>query len=348
MWLLFCSFCTLQIKNMGIFSKDSLQIIVFDSYGTKNHFYARGRALEDENINLEAKNFFRLLINSWKRFESDEIKNTALTITLPNNFKINTTTDNDGYFLVDEKIEDLDTLANVEGWLSFKVSYTNENIKRTINNKNKFSGELLIPSEDVEFGVASDIDDTILHTGVVSKLKWKLLINTFFKSPFKRKAFEGVADFYRLLHLGKSGKNANPIFYVSHSPWNLYRYLDYFLMNNSFPKGAILLRTMKNIFKKEKNEKPQKQKEIINILKTYPTLPFILIGDAGEHDADIYIEISKKHPKRIKAIFLRSVKSKKRMTRIKNLTLNYTDVPFYLVDSSDEAIKIAKKHHFIV
>jgi phosphatidate phosphatase APP1 len=119
-------------------------------------------------------------------------------------------------------------------------------------------------------------------------------------------------------------------------------------MNNSFPKGAILLRTMKNIFKKEKNEKPQKQKEIINILKTYPTLPFILIGDAGEHDADIYIEISKKHPKRIKAIFLRSVKSKKRMTRIKNLTLNYTDVPFYLVDSSDEAIKIAKKHHFIV
>ncbi|PQJ80616.1 App1 family protein [Polaribacter porphyrae] len=332
---------------MGLFSKDSLQIIVFQSYGTHNHFYTRGRALEDEKINLESRNFFRLLINSWKRFESDEIKNTALTITLPNNFKIHTATDKDGYFLVDETIEGLDKLANSEGWLYFEVSYTNENIKRKINNDNRFSGELLIPSKNAEFGVASDIDDTILHTGVVSKLKWKLLINTFFKSPFKRKALEGSSDFYSLLHLGKSGKNANPLFYVSHSPWNLYRYLEFFLTKNDFPKGAILLRTMKNIFIKGKGEKPQKQKEIINLLKTYQKLPFILIGDAGEHDADIYMEIAKNHPNRIKAIFLRSVKSEKRITRIKKLIENYTDVPFYMVDSSKEAIEIAKKYNFI-
>jgi phosphatidate phosphatase APP1 len=39
-----------------------------------------------------------------------------------------------------------------------------------------------------EFGVINDIDDTILHTGAVYKLKWRLLINTFFKSAAKRKA----------------------------------------------------------------------------------------------------------------------------------------------------------------
>ena len=83
------------------------------------------------------------------------------------------------------------------------------------------------------------------------------------------------------------------------------------------------------------------------ILKTYPDLPFILIGDAGEHDADIYMEIVKNHPKRIKAIFLRSVKSKRRILRIKNLIENYTEVPFFIVDSSEEAIKIAKEHNFI-
>ena len=77
---------------MGFFSKDSLQIIVFQSYGTDSHFYVRGRALQDEKINLERENFFSLLINTWKRFESDEVKNTAITITLPNNFKINTIT----------------------------------------------------------------------------------------------------------------------------------------------------------------------------------------------------------------------------------------------------------------
>ncbi|WP_026775347.1 App1 family protein [Polaribacter sp. Hel_I_88] len=332
---------------MSIFTNDPLQIMVFQSYGTDSHFYTRGRALEDENINLESNNFFRLLVNTWKRFESDEIKNTSLTITFPNSFTITTKTNDNGYFVVDAKIEGLSKLANSEGWLHFTVSFTNEHVGRKINNNNKFSGELLIPPKDAEFGVVSDIDDTILHTGVISKLKWKLLINTFFRAPFKRKALKGSSEFYSLLHLGKSGKNANPFFYVSHSPWNLYRYLEYFLHNNSFPKGAILLRTMKNMMHKNTDEKPQKQKEIINILKTYPDLPFILIGDAGEHDADIYMEIVKNHPKRIKAIFLRSVKSKRRILRIKNLIENYTEVPFFIVDSSEEAIKIAKEHNFI-
>ncbi|QTE23894.1 App1 family protein [Polaribacter cellanae] len=333
---------------MGVFSKDSLQIIVFQSYGTNTHFYTRGRALQDEKINLERENFFSLLINTWKRFETDEVKNTAITITLPNNFKINTVTDDAGYFIVDEKIENLVALANDEGWLNFEVSYTNENVGRAINNKNKFLGELLIPSETAEFGVISDIDDTILHTGVVSKFKWKLLINTFFKSPTKREALEGASKFYSLLHLGKSGENANPLFYVSHSPWNLYRYLEVFLKKNNFPKGAILLRTFGNMFQKKTPETiPQKQKEIVNILKTYTNLSFILIGDAGEHDADIYIKIVKLYPNRIKAIYLRSVRHARKMARIKELIKDYYDTPILMVHSSEEAIEHAKKHNFI-
>ena len=333
---------------MGLFSKDSLQIIIFQSYGTKNHFYVRGRALEDEKINLERENFFSLLVNSWKRFESDEVKNTELTITLPNKQKIKTITDHSGYFIIDKKIEDLDKLTNTEGWLTFEVSYSNEKAFRNINNNNRFHGEMLIPSLNAEYGIISDIDDTILKTGVVSTFKWRLLINTFFKSPTKRKALEGSSKFYSLLHLGKSGKNANPFFYVSHSPWNLYRYLEVFLRKNNFPKGAILLRSFSSIFRKKKKlEKPQKQKEIISILNTYTSLPFILIGDAGEYDIDIYMEIVKKYPNKIKAIYLRSVNHKKKIIRIKNLVKNYSDTLFLLVNNSEEAIAHAKKHHFI-
>lgn len=333
---------------MWFFKKDSLQVIVFQSYGTNSHFYVRGRALQDENINLERKNIFNLFINSWKRFESDEVRNTSLTITLPNAFKIETKTDEKGYFIVEKNIENLSYYANSEGWLTFEVSYTYNNLDRKINNKNRFSGELLIPSEKAEYGIASDIDDTILHTGVISKLKWRVLINTFFISPFKRKAMVGASEFYRLLHLGKSGNNANPFFYVSHSPWNLYSYLDYFLKKNNFPKGAILLRSIGNLFKKKTlEEKPEKHKEIINILKTYPNLPFILIGDAGEHDADIYMEIVKNHPNRIKAIYLRSVLHTKKMKRIVALIENYSDTEFVIVHTSKEAIIHAKKHGFI-
>jgi phosphatidate phosphatase APP1 len=332
---------------MSIFTKDPLQIIVFQSYGTHDHFYARGRALEDENISLDRKNVFGLLINSYKRFESDEIKNTTLTITLRNHKEIKTQTDKDGYFLVDEKIENLNELTTSEGWLKYSISFTDSAIKQKINKNNKFEGEVLIPSKKAEFGVISDIDDTILHTGVVSKLKWKLLINTLFKSPYHRKALEGSSDFYTLLHAGKSGNNANPFFYVSHSPWNMYRYLEYFLNKNNFPKGAILLRTMRNIFSKKKDDKPQKQKEIINILKTYTDMSFILIGDAGEHDADIYMETVTQFPNRIKAIYVRSVGKDENNQRIKDLVKNYTDTAFLLVDSSNEAIAHAKKHNFI-
>ena len=109
-----------------------------------------------------------------------------------------------------------------------------------------------------------------------------------------------------------------------------------------------MLRTAGSIFKKKTiEEKPQKQNEIRNILNTYNDLKFILIGDAGEHDADIYMEITKNYPNKIKAIYLRSVLHSKKMERIKLLIENYNDTEFFIVDSSKEAIEHAKKHHFI-
>lgn len=334
---------------MGWLKKDPLQIIAFQSYGTETHFYVRGRALEDESIDLESQNIWHLIVNTWKRFETDEIKRVGLTITLPNHNILKAITDGNGYFKVEENVENLKALTNEDGWLSFELSYNGVNIKRTIQNENRFPGELLIPSEKAQFAVASDIDDTILHTGVVSMLKWKVVYNSVFKHAKNRLPLEGAADFYHKLQRGISGENTNPIFYVSHSPWNLYRYLELFLRQNNFPKGPVLLRSMSNILKKKaQDEKPQKQKEILNLLKTYPNLPFILIGDSGEHDPDIYIEITEEFPDRILAIYLRSVKHKKKMLRVKELVDNYKTTTILIVESSAQAIEHAKKQGFIL
>jgi phosphatidate phosphatase APP1 len=330
-----------------VFKKDPLQVITFQSYGTDTHFYMRGRALEDETINLEQKGLFGLLINSFKRFESDEIKHTELKITLPNGTLLRTTTDDHGYFKIDAQLEGLSALTNDNGWLSFEVAYDDVNIKRSIQNSNRFPGELLIPNAKAEYGVISDIDDTIIHTGVVSTLKWKVLINSIFKSATSRIPLEGAADFYHKLHRGSSGKHANPIFYVSHSPWNLYRYLEFFLKQNTFPKGPILLRSFKDIFKKKSGDRPQKHIEILNILKAYPELKFILIGDSGEKDADIYMDVANEFPLQVAAIYLRSVKHRKKMLKIRSLFKDYNQIPVLLVESSDEAIAHARKHEFI-
>jgi len=333
---------------MSLFKRDPLQIITFDSYGTNSHFYLRGRALEDESINLDSRNVFSLLVNMWKRMETDEVKNSEINIKLPNDRILKTKTDNHGYFKIDEPVKNIQELINEEGWVNFEASYAKPSGKRIIQHENRFPGKILIPSTKAKFGVISDIDDTILHTGVVSILKWRVLINTAFKTAKKRLPLSGAPDLYNLLHRGESGNNANPIFYVSHSPWNLYRYLELFLRQNDFPKGPILLRTMQTFFKrKEEGHKPQKQLEILNLLKTYTDLPFILIGDSGEHDADIYKEIAELYPDRIKAIYLRSVNSKKRMIRVRGLFENYKTTTVLFVEKSEDAIKHAKKMEFI-
>lgn len=334
---------------MNLFKKDKLQIIAFQSYGTQTHFFSRGRALEDENIDLEQKGFFNLLLNTFKRFETDEVIRTPISIKFNDGTLISSITDKEGYYLIDEQVDTLSELANDEGWVNFEIAFDDINLKREILHQNKFPGELLIPSPKASFGVISDIDDTILHTGVVSSLKWKVVINTIFKRAGKRMALEGAAEFYHQLHRGKTGQEANPIFYVSHSPWNLYRYLEFFLKANNFPKGPILLRSMSSFIDKNNTEgKPHKQREIVNILKTYPKISFILIGDSGEKDGDIYKEIAGLFPNQVKAIYLRSVTDSKRMIRIKKLYLDFKVIPFLIVEKTEDAITHAKKHGFIL
>lgn len=332
-----------------MFKKDPLQIIAFQTYGTSNHLYLRGRAIEDESINLEQKGAFKLLFNAWKRFETDEIKNTQIRVKIGDDHFFYANTDNRGYFLFDEKVENLNDYTNEEGWIRLVFSYSTENLKRTIQSDNEFPGEMLVPSKKAAFGVISDIDDTILHTGLVSILKWRVVYNTLLTSAGKRIPLDGAPEFYHLLHQGKTGKESNPIFYVSHSPWNLYRYLKYFLRKNNFPKGPIILRNFPKPFsKKTKGEIPQKQKEIINLLKAYPKLKFILIGDSGEHDPYIYRDIAEIYQNRIMAIYLINVNHKRKMHRVKALYKNYKTTPALLVDSTKEAIEHARGNGFIV
>jgi phosphatidate phosphatase APP1 len=328
--------------------KDPLQIIAFQTYGTSTHLYLRGRALEDENIDLDKKGIFNLLINAWKRFETDEIKNTTIRVKLGNDKFFYTKTNKDGYFILDQKVEDISHYVNKEGWLKLEFSYEEEHHSRTIQLQNRFSGEMLVPSTKSSFGVISDIDDTILHTGLVSTFKWQVLINTLLTSAEKRIPLDGAPEFYHLLHKGYSGSEANPIFYVSHSPWNLYRYLEYFLTKNNFPKGPIILRSFPKLFyKNNNNEKPRKQKEILNLLKTYPYLKFILIGDIGQHDPYIYLDIAEQFPLRITAIYLRNVTHKKKIEQVKKLYKDFKYIPMLLVEDNLQALEHAKSHKFI-
>ena len=67
---------------MGILKKDPLKIVAYKTYGHLNHLYLKGRALEDENIDLTKEGWLNLLVNSYKQFETDEIGHSDLVLEI--------------------------------------------------------------------------------------------------------------------------------------------------------------------------------------------------------------------------------------------------------------------------
>lgn len=330
---------------------DNVLVTPYRSYGTAHHLYVLGRALDDVPLKIvEDQSFSRTLRNTFRQFNTFEIKNAVLDLEIPGLLNLTGRTNEEGYFLFDKTVpEDLSVKADEEGWVKAQLYYRGvEGKKGAVPEEDHFTGELLIPEKEAEYGVISDVDDTILKTDVTSFLKLRLLKNSLLTNTYERIPLKGAPEFYQKLHLGKNGKNKNPIFYVSNSPWNLYQYIKLFLDFNKFPKGPILLRNFRTPFDRSlKPEKPHKQKEIINILKTYPDLKFILIGDSGEHDASIYTDMAAQFPDRILAIYLLSVKHKRQMRRIKSIVDNFNATPTLMVDTSVEAEEHAREKGFI-
>jgi phosphatidate phosphatase APP1 len=99
--------------------------------------------------------------------------------------------------------------------------------------------EVYIPPPGARFVVISDIDDTVMHTGVANKLAmtWRL----FVQSARSRTAFPGVSTLYRALHEGTGGDEGNPMIYVSRAPWGIYDILSEFFRRHDIPEGPVLL-----------------------------------------------------------------------------------------------------------
>lgn len=124
-----------------------------------------------------------------------------------------------------------------------------------------------------------------------------------------RVVMPGVPDLYRALQRGTTGADLNPFFYVSSSPWNFYDLLDQFLALHGIPAGPVMLQDYgvddgKLIYAPHD---VHKRTQIEEIFRTYPYLPFVLIGDSGQRDPEIYRAIASRFPDRIRAIYIRDV-----------------------------------------
>ena len=170
------------------------------------------------------------------------------------------------------------------------------------------TGTVLVPPPSARFVVISDIDDTVVVTGVANKLimLWRL----FAQGAQSRVAFPGVAAFYQALYQGRGGAEHNPLLYVSRGPWSIYELLDTFFQHHGIPIGPVLfLRdwglSLQHLWPWGAFE--HKLALIRAMLERYRDLPFVLIGDSGQQDPELYTEIVREHPQRVLAIYIRNV-----------------------------------------
>lgn len=169
-------------------------------------------------------------------------------------------------------------------------------------------GSVYIPPADCGFVVVSDIDDTVMRTGVANKLKmlWRL----FVEDAQSRVAFPGVTALYRALHAGASGQAGNPMLYVSRAPWGLYEMLTEFFQRHGIPAGPVLFLREWGLswtHPLPRRAEDHKRALIDHMLALYPAHPFVLIGDSGQHDPEVYARLVADHPGRVKAVYIRNV-----------------------------------------
>ncbi|OWY19904.1 DUF2183 domain-containing protein [Sphingobacteriales bacterium UPWRP_1] len=321
-----------------------LEIIAYTGYGTPEHLYCRGRILQSKGIVTSAKDSpWRNLLNTYHRFESDEVPHHPLQIHYEGNTFL-LQTDEEGYFKLDSSLSSsLQPSNNIwhNARFDLPAAVANTQQHQTVSAYS----QMLVPNHLADYGVISDLDDTLIKSNIISKTK--MLYLALFKNAYTRLAFRGAPALYWALRKGKNGSSKNPIFYVSNSPWNLYDMLDEFMDINHIPKGPILLRDFGHAGNDELSAafKQHKYNETVKILETYPNLPFILIGDSGEKDADTYLQVARQFPGRILCIYIRAVNDKKRAQRVQQLAKAETNM--LLIEDSLDIAKHAQLNGFI-
>jgi phosphatidate phosphatase APP1 len=170
------------------------------------------------------------------------------------------------------------------------------------------TGRVVVPDPASQIGVITDIDDTILTTGMTEGLR--SIRRTLLRDAHGRRPVPGMPSLYRGLARGTGGRPEATFFYVSASPWNLYDMLVQFLQLRGFPRGPLFLTDWRPgpLESGEGKENPgHKRARIRRILDAYPEMSFVLIGDNGEADEQIYAEFLRSDPDRVRAAMVRSV-----------------------------------------
>lgn len=322
----------IALKNrLGLL--DTVIVYPYRGYGNATRARMSGRVLEKEQlIHGEADpakgGFWQRIKTIKSRFESDELADAKVR----GHFLGSTAeavSDEEGYFTIEFSLSD----PPEPGWHPVRIEVVD--LPFDVDCETWSNTEILIADEESDFGVISDVDDTILKSHITDRKR--MLAALLKKSYETRDPFDGIEHLYN--EIGREGNR--PVFYVSGSSYNLYDFLRRFCEHHDLPKGVFLLRDFgfTNEFFIHKDTIEYKENQIREILSTYPDLQFVLSGDSGEEDPEIYSRIDEQFPNRIRAVYIRHIAGNGRGEEVKKMGQKM-NAPVILMHESPESVSV--------
>lgn len=296
-------------------ARGQLSLLAYCGWGTPNRVELTGRVVlprtlrPAENADPRWRNFTNIV----RRLLSREIGGVEVQGVL-GGVSAQAVSDSDGFF----------TLCFENNDSSFETGWHDAQL--TIPGRERVSRAHVQVVDDraCAYGLISDLDDTVIQSDVTRI--GRMLFTVLTGNARTRSPFPGVGSLYRALARHKSAqvpdhptpdgdalvqtgrtrkRGRNPVFYVSSSPWNFFDLLWQFLEYRRIPLGPLFLRNWGADLLTGHGS--YKHAVIERIFRAYPKLGFVLVGDSGEHDPEIYAEVAHKFPGRVLGIYIRDV-----------------------------------------
>lgn len=311
-----------------------LRVMAYRGHGTARELHVRGRVLAERPTRPPSEsdtpwdNLRRML----RRFRSREVPGAEVRLAaLGGDVEARVACDGEGYFHF--SIVTPRPPPAPDGWTPAELEVTAAPGRGILPARG--TAQVRIPDLAATVGVVTDVDDTILETGATDL--FRMLRVTLLQNALTRLPFEGAAAFYRALEAGADGSARNPFFYVSSTPWNLYDFLVAFLDHRGFPRGPLFLRDLgidETKFVKGPHAR-HKRAAIEEVLRVHAGLPFVLVGDSGQHDPEIYARVARDHPGRVRAIYIRDSGLPERAREVERLARELAAERVQMVLSAD-------------
>ncbi len=266
-------------------------IIPFTGYGSADHVRVLGRLVlrpvkARSYIGMYAEAFLHR--RGWRNFISAPVPRRPVTVQVGDE-ELELVTDRRGYIDVTVKAS-----ALTHDWQGIVLS--TEEAPGTV-------APVRVVDADEQFGLISDIDDTILSTWLPRAMlaAW----NSFVLTEGNRQAVPGMARMYQKLLTAHPGA---PIVYVSTGSWNTLPFLMRFMKRHGFPEGPMLLTdfgpTQTGWFR---SGAEHKRRALAELARDFPKIKWVLIGDNGQHDPVLYREFAELRPGHARLIAIREL-----------------------------------------